>query len=172
MKGHCGLTQSNFLDEIKKSVRWSVKVVIAKANEINLDLGGRNGGYFCLLEEGCGDFTIDPMRVGKVAKDNHKECIDLCREKVYRLFSTHLNNDHLLSSQSRDEDKEQYGGAVCVDTPHSHTLFFGFSGLSEMADEITMFLATVKAGCISMTEAKKLAGLSNNTLFLENDWGL
>lgn len=166
----CGVSRNQFLQEIEEAARWAVKVVITTANEVGLDLGDRSGGYFCLLEEGYDDLAIPPVLIGAITNGKDDKYITLCQEKVRRLFSKHLEEKHLLSSQSRDESEEQYGGAVCAEI--SRAFIFGFSGFPEAVDEATMLLTAAKVGCISLDEAKKLASISDNSFFLENNWDL
>lgn len=171
MTEHCGVLQSRFLDGVKKAVRWAVAAVIDKAGEVGLNLEGCEGGYFCLQEEDYDDLAIEPMLVEEVPNGKDNEYIAFCQEKVKRLLTMHYQDGHLLSWESRNEDKKQYGGAITTKPFYLPAFYFGFSGLPEMLDEAAMLLTAVRAGCMSMEKAKELAELSRNTFFLENDWG-
>ena len=171
MTGCYGIPRFQFLQGIEEAARWAVKAVIAKANEVGFDLGGRSGGYFCFLEKGYVGLSIPPTLVGEVTNGKDDKYKTFCQEKVERLLSRYLHEDHELSWQSRDESKERYGGAVCVSSP-MEAFFFGFSGLPEVVDEAAMLLAAAKAGCISLDNARELAEISENSFFLENSWDL
>jgi len=171
MTGCYGVPRFQFLQGIEEAARWAVKAVIAKANEVGFDLRGRSGGYFCFLEKGYVKLSISPTLMGEVTNGKDAKYRAFCQEKVERLLSKYLHEDHELSSQSRDESKEQYGGAVYVGSP-IEAFCFGFSGLPEVADEAAMLLVAAKSGCISLNNARELAQISENSFFLENDWDL
>ena len=130
MAGRCGTSRSQFLGEVRESVKWAIEAVLANANELGLNPDNRTGVYFCLLHTGFEDLAIPPVVIGTVINGKDEKYTRLCKEKVTRLFSMHPLG-HALSSQSRDETEEKYGGAVYGSLSPNKMFFFGCSGLSE-----------------------------------------
>ena len=93
------------------------------------DWQGRTGGYFCLANAETG-LPLLVLPLGQVPLEKAEKYLRLCQEKAKRL-AEHL--EHLSSWESRNPDKEQWGGAVRVGN-----LIFSFSGLPEMGDEAVM----------------------------------
>ncbi len=106
--------------------------VFAQINRELKDQGKEQklGGYFALasaLPDGGPPLAV--LKVGAQPLDSAEKSYGFCQEKVERL---RLNPGHLTSSQSRDPDKERYGGAVVI--PRLR-LIFSYSGFPEEYDE-------------------------------------
>jgi len=93
---------------------------------------GRTGAYFCLADAKTGDLLFAPVAIGPVPKEKAKKYLALCQEKAKRLAS---HTDHLASSESRNSDVGQWGGAV-----RAGDVILSMSGLPEMGDEALMFV--------------------------------
>ena len=119
----------------------------------------RSGGYFCLADAE----TVLPlliMAVGQVPVEKAGKYLSFCQEKAKRLAE---HPDHLSSWESRNPEKEQWGGAVRVGE-----FIFSFSGLPEMGDEAVM-LAVADSHYVDTKDVtatlNKIAERSNNGLW-------
>jgi len=146
--------------EVIAAVERIVAEVIKRAK-----LKDRTGGYFCLLNHATGEFLIRPRVIGMVTdRAKRRKYQYLCMEKAIRLSVMEDERGvDVTSWQSRDEEKQRYGGAVLTETDY----IFSFSGLPELCDEAAMIIAAVKSGQMSYGRARKCARFSNNLV----DWG-
>ncbi len=105
----------------------------------------RAGGFITVVERESGN-TILHAKVGTIPKVDDSEYGS--KERKYRVLSTkkahQLNifaraSGHISGWQNRDEDKDQFGGAVA-----GNRFIFAFSGLTELGDEaVSLILADV-----------------------------
>lgn len=102
----------------------------------------------------------------RVAYPDHKKWhrfVDFSREKATRLAE---HTDHQLSSQSRDDEKERFSGAV----RGPDNMLYSFSGLPQETDEALVLSGMVHAGIITDSFAIRLLSKchsSNTDHFLE-----
>lgn len=114
----------------------NLALVISTAKELfktttSLLCPDRKGGYLCVFDTERGK-PILIAEIGSVPADKIEKYFVLSQEKAERLSILH---DHGASSESRDETKERWGGAV-----RFGKLILSFSGLSpDNVDEIYMF---------------------------------
>ena len=102
-------------------------------------------GYLTLMDGITGNivFTIP---FGEIPEEKRQKYFELSQEKAMRLFSQvnmHLPNGHTTSFQSRNEENEQYGGAIYVNC-HSTIFILSFSGMPELIDEAMMLVLAEK----------------------------
>lgn len=135
----------------------AVEAVVAKIGEITKPEGP--GGAFALMELQTGKFLIGPVVVGNPTKEKKRKYLRYCREKATRLKAMHQQRGDMLSAQSRDPDKEKYGGSIC-DTIY----IWSFSGLPEFGDETAMLLSAQRTGQMTWGTAASLAELSGNDI--------
>lgn len=93
---------------------------------------GRTGAYFCLADGKDGVPIFLPAEIGTVPLEKREKYLSFSKEKPRRLAS---HPDHLTSSQSRNPDANQWGGAV-----RCGEVILSISGLPEMGDEAFMFI--------------------------------
>ena len=120
----------------------------------------RRGGYFCLVERGWNPMALPTLvlGVGTVPAEKGPKYLAFTQEKARRL---HQHPEHRSSWQSRNPDKDEWGGAI-VAGPY----IFSFSGFTpDTADEAAMLLAAVELGYLEMVEALAIANRSDNQLF-------
>jgi hypothetical protein len=86
------------------------------------------GGYLCITDEGGTPILITRVGEGNPEKNNAR--LEFCQEKARRLAA---HPEHMLSSQSRDKERQMYGGAV---RGTIKKLIVSFSGLPERVDEL------------------------------------
>jgi len=134
---------------------------------------GRKGGYFCLLDHATGTFLIPPTLIGEVTNGEGDKYAEYCAEKARRisiLIDADVNHTHSsdpwLSWESRDSDKQRWGGAVGCGLD-GRIVIFSFSGLPEMGDEAAMFLTSAKMGVLEKF-VRRSAEVSNNTIIKEH----
>ncbi|MEJ0021269.1 MAG: hypothetical protein WDN47_01665 [Candidatus Doudnabacteria bacterium] len=90
----------------------------------------RTGAYFCLADAETG-LALIILAVGTVPPDKAEKYLTNCVEKAGRLAE---HPEHLSSWESRDPDKQQWGGAIRGFDPFIYSL----SGLPELGDEAVM----------------------------------
>ena len=96
----------------------------------------------------------------------------LSREKALRVRADYLSSPHdtVSSSQSRDESKEKYGGAVIFnswgrsDSPND---IISFSGLSERADEAVSLIIGKDLGLTTPKFIEYVVRISRNEVYQE-----
>lgn len=131
----------------------------------------RAGGYLTVVDDSTGRSLLI-MPVGTLPAEKVKKYHRFSREKAERLW-TFINggSGHLSSWQSRKAEKEQYGGAVLVNTnpglitPPLPALIISFSGLSEFADEALGLLLGIRFNFLTREEAGHITTFSGNPLF-------
>jgi hypothetical protein len=133
---------------------------IGKCNERLPFDDQRNGGYLCVFHNfNKPQEEIVPLaivRIGIPTQGKEQKYFDLCLEKARRLIS---HPEHLSSWQSRDIEKERYGGAIR--TPN---FILAFSGLKEEADEAILVNGAVKLEMLAGSTAGAIASFSQNEL--------
>ncbi len=97
---------------------------------------GKNSGYFCVADARTGDPIFGPTQVGVSPPEKVSKRVRICQEKAERLA---MRQDHVSSWESREPEKERWGGAVRVGD-----LIFSFTGLPELGDEAVMLVAAVE----------------------------
>ena len=93
---------------------------------------------------------------------NDGDCPQTAREKAVRLLNDYLESDrtHHCSWQTRNPDKQQYGGAIMA-----HDWVLSFSGCSEMMDEAICLCVARVTGLHSETDAEYIAAITGNELY-------
>ncbi len=122
----------------------------------------RTGGYFCMMCRRPPNSTPEfIMRVGNIRKEEKAEkYFRLAQEKAARLRD-HLGEGHVSSWQSRNPEKDEWGGAIAA-----RNFIFSFSGFSpDTADEAVMLLAAEAVGELSPQEADQIAAISGNEIY-------
>lgn len=122
---------------------------------------GRTGGYFCMMCRRPPNTTPEfIMRVGTIPKEEKAgKYFRLAQEKAARLRD-HLGEGHVSSWQSRNPDKDEWGGAIAT-----RNFIFSFSGFPEEADEAIMLLAAISVLELSPEDADEIARVSANNIF-------
>lgn len=87
----------------------------------------RKGVYLCLADSS--GFPLVISAIGEVPEDKRQRYFDLCQEKALRLAN---NANHLSSYQTRNPEKDLWGGAIRC---QEEGLIISCSGLPELADE-------------------------------------
>lgn len=130
----------------------------------------RLGGYFSLFLNGDPYLT---KRMGTIndigptsASERIRKYCSYSFEKASRLWTNYLRQEHLLSWQTRELAKKQYGGAALFIDKYKRVWILSFSGFLEMQDEAAMLL-TGALTVSSMKKAREMAAISNNQTFLE-----
>jgi len=132
---------------------------------------GRKGGYFCLLDHSTNTFLIPPALIGEVANGKGGKYAGFCMEKANRTSiwmdaDQNHSSDPWLSWESRNPDKQRWGGAVGCGI-HGQRLIFSFSGLPEMGDEAAMMLVAAKMG-VAEEFIRRAADVSGNAIITEH----
>jgi hypothetical protein len=148
-----------FLQQIMEEAEKAVAEVIRE-----MGLTDRYGGYIRLTENGVE--AIAPSLVGRVENGRDEKYQSYATEKSDRLWLMFGLHGHRLSSQSRDEANEKYGGAVLFDDGHGHVFILSFSGLPEIGDEAAMLLTGARV-MDAMDQAVLMTTISNNETFLK-----
>jgi hypothetical protein len=127
---------------------------IAKAIAAKHGETPRSGGYFCAARADDGS-PFHLSRWGLVPPSHDEKYRAYVLEKPRRLA---LHPTHVASSQSRNEKRNEYGGAIRT---NQHLL--SFSGLPELIDEPMMLAFGVKVGSLTLDEAMLIAEVTGNT---------
>lgn len=121
------------------------------------EMHGRTGGYLCIADKTGHPLCIAP--IGEMPEEKRKQYFRNAVEKAERLAYTSKYAGHLFSRTSRDEKREQWGGAI------SGTRFiWSFSGLPEDGDEIFMAILAAQRGDLTRTEVGCIE-MANNVYF-------
>jgi hypothetical protein len=128
----------------------------------------RKGGYFAVMSATQGRMLCI-NELGEAFLDNAPLYFAFCQEKVLRLFA-HLNKGHISSWQSRDLEKEMYGGGIIKPLEHrGHLINTGLigaiSGLPEHGDEAVTMMIFLIFGWITLEDTRKIVAISQNPLF-------
>lgn len=92
---------------------------------------------FLTLMDGITGKILFTIPFGEIPEDKWELCFKFSQEKATRLFATGLPLGHTTSYESRDTNKDQYGGAIYVNM-HSTAVIISFSGMPELIDEAMM----------------------------------
>lgn len=150
--------QNPFVDGIGEidhdMLSWYVSVAVATlVREHN---GTRGGGHFNLRSPS-GTILFEG-RFGKPASDKAAKYERLAAEKTERLA---LHLDHVLSWQSKNDELEQYQGAVRA----PNGLLGGFSGFPAEEDEVLVLWVFWKMGWLNGTEVNEAIEISSNSRY-------
>jgi hypothetical protein len=117
--------------------------------------GGETGGYLCVADGESGlPIVLTPF--GTQTPEEARITLRNAQEKPRRL-ATHPQ--HRTSWQSRNPDKEEWGGAV-----RGRDHLFAFSGFPEPVDEAAMALLAEAAGELSGDAVAAIAKTSGNEI--------
>jgi len=139
---------------------------------------GREGGFFRFFTiNWFGPEAFTPVQhvaelVGRVPTDKFPKYEEFSREKAERIIRNLKNGEsHVSSWQSRDPDRERYGGAIMVHIPAwqvgggaPSVAILTFSGLPEKADEALMIWVAYQLSWLSKEEAGLIIEESNNEI--------
>lgn len=124
----------------------------------------RQGGYFT-LRDGTTNDILFAIKVGSVPPEKRMKYYHLSLEKGDRLFKTQRRHErHVTSSESRNPEKNQYGGAI-ITVERKPPYILSFSGLTEDADEALMASVAIKLGWLSPKWAHMMANAYRNTTY-------
>ena len=124
--------------------------------------GPENASGYFVLRERLGGGTVLVAEIGEYLLQNQKAFRDSAsaREQGRRLLK---RTDHISSWQSREEERQLYGGAI-IAGPWVPS----FAGLSsEHANETVSLATSLHFEWIKPEDAAKVAKISQNTLFEE-----
>ena len=115
---------------------------------------GKTGGHFCLANE-----VGEPVLILLVEHGSHNlaraaRTLEFCQEKIARLL---MHRNHLASSQSRDPEAKQYGGAIRVLGG-----YMSFSGLPEEFDEVLCMAVALAVGAVNTQDVIDLQEATGN----------
>lgn len=141
--------------------------LIARCNSQLDEKDRRFGGYLCVFRRILGlpngeiryeeaPFLI--IRVGNPSEGKWEKYLRFAIEKAVRLIS---HPDHISSWQSRNEDAEQYGGAI-----RTPDYVLAFSGHTEKADEAILAMGAFEEGLLAGETVQEIGDLSSNALIL------
>lgn len=102
----------------------------------------RHGGYLCIANTIGMPLTIAP--IGLLSNGTYERYLKNAPEKAIRLGR---NPEHVLSRQSRNEQLQQFSGAV-----RGSQRLYSFSGLPEAVDELFMLALAEKMGDLEPEE--------------------
>jgi len=117
---------------------------------------GRAGGYLCVADAKNG-LPLITMLVGEVPLEKAPKYLEFCQEKAARLAG---HPDHQASWQSRNPEKNQWGGAIRFGDK-----ILSFSGLPERGDESAMLLVMAQYGDKNYDASWQIARLTDNQCF-------
>jgi len=121
----------------------------------------RRGGYFSVFSANDGVLILRTLIGEPSPPENEERYYTFSKEKGERLYML-LHIGHLGSYQSRDPEKNRWGGAIWA-----RKFIFSFSGLPELADEALMLVLAIANQDIFLHEAREIAERSNNNVFEE-----
>lgn len=117
----------------------------------------REGGVFC-VKDARANVLLLLAPVGRFSEKKSARYFSFAQEKATRLyFKVKRGSRHIASWQSRDEEKQRYGGAILAGD-----LILSFSGLPELADEAAVTYVAFVFNLICLTTALEIANRSNN----------
>lgn len=93
-------------------------------------------GYLTLMDGLSGEI-IFTVPFGEMPDEKREKYFELSQEKAKRLFENFSKKFHTTSFQSRDEENQQYGGAIYANY-RSGAIILSFSGMPELIDEAMM----------------------------------
>lgn len=152
-------------DELFATVDEVTKRLLKLKEYKDLDKPKRKGGYFVLLDKIRG-VVLYKIIVGVPYENSMKRYWDFSEEKARRLM---FHKKHFSGWQSRDFEKEEYGGAVTAPRgsrglKEGKRYVLSFSGLPEMADEAICAVVAMVFHWITWGDAQKIIAVSGNTL--------
>jgi len=118
----------------------------------------QDGGFLSIISSEDGRLLLR-RPIGTYNKENEDKYKDFSLEKAQRLFRN-LSKDHYSSWQSRNPEKEAWGGAILA-----KSLIISFSGLPELHDEAFSLVMAVKLDVLNYFEAKNITVISGNEAF-------
>jgi len=117
---------------------------------------GDAGGYLCIGDNTTGVPFLLTL-IGNMPEERARACAGFAQEKNRRLGA---NLHHRTSWESRDEEKEQYPGAV-----RGKQLLWSFSGFPSKTDEAAMLVSAIRCGDMTIEEATEIVGITGNPVF-------
>ncbi len=145
------LARAQLCARLLTAVEATVKQLIPKFVEM------REGGVFCVKNARTNSLLL-LAPVGRFPEKKSARYFSFAQEKATRLyFKVKRGSRHLTSWQSRDEEKQRYGGAILADD-----LILSFSGLPELADEAVVAYVAFLFNLIGFSTALEIANTSNN----------
>ncbi len=140
-----------------------VEAVFACATRLFKDEEGwadRNGAAFCLLDNASMVIHLH-CEMGAIVPEKIEKYFMFSLEKARRLAEHAFDSTGKLSSfQTRNPDKNQWGGAIA-----GIRFIFSMSGLPELGDEAVMLLSAVLLQEMTVAAALHVARFSNNPYF-------
>jgi len=164
--GRCGIPRFAFVaEEALQTVERMLAIILAKMNAVAA-YRGKEGGAFCVVDLKTGRFVIRPIIIGVVTDpEKRAKYLRLCVEKARRLRRKYMQYNHLLSWQSRNPDKGEWGGSIC-----DGEYLWAFSGLPEEGDEALMLISAQSCGQIANGDPGKYAMISDNRVILDGGY--
>lgn len=114
------------------------------------------GGFLCILTPGMPAPDLVTW-IGECPWHRAERRFRLSQEKATRLAA---HPDHFSSWQSRNPDKDQWGGAIRTRGP-----IVSFSGLPEKADEAICLATAWRCGLIDTVTIDELVKVSDNEVY-------
>lgn len=119
------------------------------------------GGYLVVADGQIG-LPLGSLFIGEVPDDKDARYIKLAQEKALRLAANMSVRGHVLSWQSRDPERDLWGGAAYIGMGN---VILSFSGFPEELDE-AIDLVTASIGLnVPATSLVSLAEISSNRAF-------
>jgi len=118
----------------------------------------KKSGYLTIRQKADGKILL-VAEIGNCPFSKAEKYLRLSLEKGERLFR---HPKHLSSWQSRDPEKEKYGGAIVT-----NEFILSFSGFREYLDEAMVLVLAEFLRWISREQAEKIAAISNNPFYRE-----
>lgn len=139
----------------------AVERVVAEMKDVLVNekhQGNRDSGYFTIFDSlGSNRAIMLLCEIGVCPQEKRTKYFTFSQEKATRLSQHSI---HLTSWESRDPDKDMYGGAIRIGP--AGNLIISFSGLPELADEAVMLYVAVQLGWLRTDRAIQRALISNN----------
>lgn len=148
---------------ITEDIAWMAQThmdILLRLSEYTDD---RKGGYLVIADARTG-MPIISLMVGQIPKEKYQKYFAFAHEKARRLFESHQKDASIVSSwQTRNPDKDQWGGAVLC-----KRWIVSFSGLPELVDEAfsASIAASIQVAPMSKALARRIGKISGNS-FLE-----
>lgn len=111
---------------------------------LNVDLS-KNCGCFTVLDKS-GNLILK-FHIGELPAEKFERYYTFSEEKARRLHKN-LEIGHVSSFQSRNPEKDQWGGAISAGD-----YILSFSGMPEIVDEIMMLLLAIELGLLKYEDA-------------------
>lgn len=120
-----------------------------------------HGGYLCSKFIGDERFLLKPEIFGET--ETAEENIASSKEQATRLEEEYIRNSHVSSFQSRDPEKNKFGGSVIGTDPYTRLEHIvSFSGLPEKANEALSTYISLGMRCLDLKKAERIAEISDN----------